>query len=253
MRFGGFFMALGYQDTPIIPGTKWHVHDGERPQPKVVGPSNIGAIGPILPPSDAIVLFDGTNTNEWESVADGGPVQWKIVNGGALEVVPKTKNIRTKRKFGDMQLHIEWSAPAIVDGEGQGRGNSGVFLMGLYEIQVLDCYQNPTYADGTTGAIYGQFPPLANACAKPGEWNVYDIVWNAPVFNGEKLVKPAYLTLFHNGVLLHNHRELMGPTQHKKATAYKPHEAKGPIMLQDHNNPVRFRNIWVRELAAPTE
>jgi hypothetical protein len=239
--------SIGYQDTPIIPGTKWHVHDGTRPQPRVVEPTNLGEIAPVAPPSDAIALFDGRSLSEWESVKTGGPAGWKL-EGGYMEVVAKTGNIRTKRKFGDIQLHVEWAAPAKVESESQGRGNSGVFLMGLYEIQVLDCHQNLTYPDGTTGAMYGQYPPLVNACCPPGKWHVYDVIWEAPRFAGAKLERPAFITVLHNGVVIHHHAELQGPTQHKILATREPHDATGPIILQDHGNPVRFRNIWVREM-----
>jgi hypothetical protein len=193
------------------------------------------------------VLFDGTSTDEWESAKTGEPIGWKLVDG-CMEVVRKTGNIRSRKKFGDIQLHVEWAAPAEIEGESQGRGNSGVFLMGIYEIQVLDCYRNPTYADGATAAVYGQFPPLVNACCRPGEWHVYDILWTAPRFAGAELLNPAYVTVLHNGVCVHNHVELRGPTTHKDITTYEPHDPVGPIILQDHGNPVRFRNIWVREL-----
>lgn len=249
-------MGLGYQDTPLIPGTQWHVHDGERPQPPVVTPGNLCDLPPVTPPSDALLLFDGSarSAENWRQCKDGSPLQWRVENG-YMEVVKGTSQIRTQQEFGDIQLHVEWAAPFAIErddkGEprvGQGRGNSGVFLMGLYEIQVLDNWNNPTYPDGTLGAIYGQFPPLVNAAAKRGSWNIYDILWKAPVFNGEKLVSPAYLTLLVNGVMVHHHRELQGPTKHKQTTQYTPHAARGPIELQDHSNPVRFRNIWVREL-----
>jgi len=233
---------LGYDDTPFLPGSKYRVHDSSRPHPPVVVP---GA-GPGDPPSDAVVLFDGTDLSGWVSV-DGGEARWKVEDG-YMEVVPGTGNIRTKEEFGDCQLHIEWAAPAEVRGESQGRGNSGVFLMGLYEIQVLDCYGNPTYADGWTAAIYGQYPPLVSACRRPGEWQTYDIIWEAPRFEGDRLVRPAYLTLIHNGVVVHNHTELMGPTGHRIMPQYRPHPPVGPLMLQDHGDPVRFRNIWYRPL-----
>ena len=240
-------MGIGYQDTPLIPGTQWHVHDGERPQPRVVEPTDLGEIAPVSPPGDAIVLFDGSDLDQWESQKDGGPAKWEIV-GDAMRVVPGTGGIRTRSKFGDIQLHLEWAAPGEVKGEGQGRGNSGVFLMEHYEVQVLDCYQNQTYPDGTTGALYGQYPPLVNACVPPGRWNTYDIIWEAPVLDGDDVRRPAYMTVLHNGVLLHNHTELMGVTGHKRAPAYTPHEPTGSIGLQDHGDLVQFRNIWVREL-----
>jgi hypothetical protein len=163
-------------------------------------------------------------------------------------VAPRTGDIETREHFGDCQLHLEWAAPAEVSGNSQGRGNSGVFLMGRYEIQVLDCYDNPTYADGTTAAIYGQHPPLVNACRRPGEWQTYDIIWTMPRFEGDRLVSPAYVTMLHNGVLVHNHREVLGLTAHRRSTPYAPHPPAGPLRLQDHGNPTRFRNIWYRPL-----
>jgi len=234
---------LGYDDTPFLPGSKYRVHDSNRPQPRVVTPGE--RLGD--PPSDAIILFDGTDLSNWVSSKDGGPARWKVENG-YMEVVAGTGDIQTKEHFGDCQLHIEWMAPAEVKGESQGRGNSGVFMMGLYEIQVLDCYQNPTYADGTTAAIYGQYPPLVNACRKPGEWQTYDIIWEAPRFEGDKLIRPAYVTVLHNGIVVHNHVELLGPTGHRTLPKYRPHPPVGPLRLQDHGNPVRFRNIWYRVL-----
>lgn len=236
-------MALGYDDTPFLPDGKYRVHDDKRPQPPVVAPA--GADAPFAPPSDATVLFDGRDLSGWESCKDGGPAGWKVLDG-CMEVVPGTGNIRTKAALGDVQLHLEWAAPEVVKGESQGRGNSGVFLMGLYEVQVLDCYGNPTYPDGTTGALYGQCPPLVNACRKPGEWQTFDIVWEGPRFEGEKLVRPARITVFHNGVLLHHAKELLGPTKHKVLPEPKPHPHTGPLMLQDHKDLVRFRNIWCR-------
>jgi hypothetical protein len=193
------------------------------------------------------VLFDGTDASRWVG-RDGGPVQWKVEKG-YLEVAPRTGDIETRDHFGDSQLHLEWAAPAEVVGDSQGRGNSGVFLMGLYEIQVLDGYDNRTYADGITSAIYGQYPPLVNACRKPGEWQVYDILFVAPRFDGDRLVSPAYVTVLHNGVLVHHYREIMGPTGHRRVASYdEPQPPRGPLRLQDHTNPVRYRNIWIREI-----
>jgi hypothetical protein len=234
---------VGYSDTPFIPGSKYRVHDSDRPQPAIVTPGGHGS-----PPSDAVVLFDGTSLAAWQSVK-GGAAGWKVENG-YMEVVPKSGDIRTGQEFGDCQLHLEWAAPAEVKGDSQGRGNSGVFMMGRYEIQVLDCYDNPTYADGTAAAIYGEFPPLVNACRKPGEWQAYDILWTAPRFNGEQLAAPAYLTMLFNGVLVHNHQALIGPTSHRKVVPWEAHPPVGPLRLQDHGNPMRFRNIWYRPLAA---
>ncbi len=234
---------VGYDDTPVLPGQPWRVHDGERPQPRVVTP---GAASTSAP-SDAVVLFDGTDVSGWVG-PDGGPIGWTIENG-YVEVSPKTGGITSKATFGDVQLHLEFASPAVVKGSSQGRGNSGVFLMGLYEVQVLDGYDNVTYADGTTGAIYGQYPPLVNACRPPGEWQVYDVVFQAPRFHGSNLVSPAFLTVILNGVLLHHHKAANGPTGHKNVSSYaEPHGPTGPLMLQDHGDLVRYRNIWVREL-----
>jgi Domain of Unknown Function (DUF1080) len=237
---------IGYDDTPVLPGQPWRVHDRARPWPRVVTPGADSR----LPPSDAVVLFDGTDLSGWLSVESGGAAQWNVENGH-MQVVPGTGDIRTVREFGDCQLHVEFAAPSEVVGRSQGRGNSGVFLMGRYEIQVLDCYENPTYADGATAAIYGQYPPLVNACRPPGEWQTYDVVWIAPRFDGSRLVSPAYCTLFHNGVVVHHHRELMGPTTHRALPVWQPHPPVGPLRLQDHSNPVRFRNIWYRDLGHP--
>jgi len=237
----------GYDDTPMIPGMNYRVHDKERPQPRIVTPGTESTQDqPGRPPSDAIVLFDGSDGMKWEHM-DGSELKWKIEDGH-MEVVPKSGNIRSKEHFGDCQLHVEWAAPAEVKGDSQGRGNSGVFLLGKYEIQVLDCYDNPTYADGTTAAMYGQYPPLVNACRKPGEWQMYDVVWVSPKFDGETLLSPAVITVFHNGVVVHHATELQGPTLHRKVTEYKPQPAEGPLVLQDHSNPTRFRNIWYRPL-----
>lgn len=239
-------MSLGYQDTPIIPGSTYHVHDGERPQPKVVAPGSFSSQEKAgTPPSDAVILFDGSSLSGWE--ANGGEAKWKI-EGDSMTVVPGSGSIRTKAQFGDCHLHVEFASPSVVKGDGQGRGNSGVFLLGRYEIQVLDCYNNLTYPDGTTGALYGQYPPLVNACNPPGAWNVYDIIWEGPRFKGEELVKPARVTVFLNGVLLHHAKELQGPTQHRQLAKYEPHPETGPLELQDHGDLVRFRNIWYRPL-----
>ena len=233
----------GYTDTPLIPGQSWRVHDAERLHPRVVTPGDAASAGS---PSDASVLFDGTDLSAWESLS-GGDARWKVADG-YMEVVPGTGNICTRAHFGSCQLHVEWTPPAAVEGDSQGRGNSGIFLLGLYEIQVLDCYQNPTYADGSTGAVYGQFPPLVNACRKPGEWQTYDIIFEAPEFEGDRVKHPAQATVILNGILLHHRAKTLGPTGHKDSPVYTPHPVIGPVMLQDHHNPVRFRNIWVRPL-----
>ena len=239
---------IGYDNTPLIPGSDYKVHDSKRPQPRVITPGGFSTQDtPGTAPSDAVVLFDGSDLSKWTGKEDSAG--WKVENG-YMEVVPGTGSIRTREEFGSCQLHVEWAAPSEVKGDSQGRGNSGVFLMGRYEIQVLDGYDNPTYADGITAAIYGQCPPLVNACRKPGEWQVYDVVWVAPVFDGDTLVSPARITVFHNGVVVHHDYELLGPTQHKKEARYQPHPAVGPLELQDHGDLVRYRNIWYRPLTA---
>ena len=228
----------------------WAIHDRNRPQPKRVEPGTFStASKPGKPPSDAIVLFDGTpgTLDKWEAdTAEGGPTKW-IVRDGAMECVPKSGYVRTKEQFGDCQLHVEWAAPAEVKGDAQGRGNSGIFLMGLCEIQVLDSYNNPTYADGSAGSVYGVNPPLAHPVHPPGEFQSVDIVFRRPVYQGSKLVDPGYVTVFVNGVLVQDHTQLEGPTGHLKRTVSKPFPEKGPLKLQDHGNPVRYRNIWMVE------
>lgn len=235
--------VLGYEDTPMLPGLPYHVHDPKRPHPPVVTP----AVTPGGAPSDAVVLFDGKDLSQWTRAASGGsePARWKVENG-YLEVVPGAGDIATRGKFGDCQLHIEWATPSHVRGSSQDRGNSGVFLMSRYEIQVLDSYRNPTYADGQAGAIYGQWPPLVNATRPPGQWQSYDIIFEAPRFQGNKLVRPAYVTVLLNGVLLHDHQQIMGPTVHRALAHYAPQPAEDSLLLQDHGNPVRYRNIWIR-------
>jgi hypothetical protein len=234
---------LGYQNTPMIPGTQWHVHDGERPQPRVVTPGE--AFSQKAPaPSDAIVLFDGKDFSKWRG--KDGEVKWKIENG-YMETTTSGP-IKTVDEFGDFQLHLEFATPEKVEGKGQGRGNNGVNIFGRYEVQILDSYENQTYPDGQAGAIYGQTPPLVNASKKPGEWQAYDIIWEGPRWDSEgKLTRKASVTVLHNGVLLHHKRELIGSTPHQRVGDYaKPHPEKGSIELYEHGNPVRFRNIWIR-------
>lgn len=212
-----------------LSGIRWQ-------EPPVVSPGETNA----QPPSDAIVLFGGDDLSQWQN-GD----RWTVRDGVAI--VGKGQ-IVTKQEFGDCQLHIEWSAPVPPKGKGQGRGNSGVFLMGRYEVQVLDSYENPTYFDGQAGAIYKQTPPAVNAMRPPGQWNTYDIFWTAPRFNEDRsLASPAYVTVVHNGVLVLNHFELQGDTPFTRPPRYDYHGPKGPIALQDHGDPVQFRNIWVRE------
>jgi hypothetical protein len=243
--------SVGYQDTPIIPGTKWHVHDGERPQPPIVTPGKASTDEQAgTAPSDAAVLFDGKDLSKWKMDKDGSEAAWKVENG-YIEVVPKTGYMVTKEEFGpDVQLHIEFATPPPV-GDGQGRGNSGVFFYGKYEIQVLDSYENPTYPDGQATGIYGYMPPQVNASRPPGQWQTYDILFEGPRFADGKLAKPAVVTVLHNGVVTQNHTVLIGETPHKKVGTYKEHGEKGPIKLQDHGNPMRFRNIWIRNLRMP--
>jgi hypothetical protein len=238
--------SLGYQDTPVLP-SGYHVHDGERPQPPVVDPGVTGTPSAAgTPPSDAVVLIDGTGTlAKWQH-GDGKDAGWKVENGYA-EVVGGTGDIKTREGLGDGHYHVEFATPAEVKGNGQGRGNSGVFVLDRYEFQVLDNYENPTYPDGTVGAVYGQFPPLANASRKPGEWQTYDILFTGPRFNADGTVQtPAYATVLLNGVVVQHHTELLGGTTHKQLADYKAHPEAAPLRLQDHGNPVRFRNVWYR-------
>jgi hypothetical protein len=239
----------GYNDTPRLPNQKWRVHDMERPRPVKVTP------GPYVneaPPADAIVLFDGKDLSQWNGGGRGGVTQaptWKVENG-YIEIVPRTGKLVTKEKFGDCQLHIEWQVPKTAVGNGQGIGNSGVELMTRYEVQVLESSSHLTYADGGAGAIYGVWPPLVNPSRPMGEWNVYDIFFEAPRFEGDKVVKPAYMTVVFNGVLVQNHKEYLGTTIWRRVGTYAPHAVEEPLSLQDHSQPVRYRNIWIRKLGA---
>jgi hypothetical protein len=242
---------LGFTDTPILPGMKWHVHDPDRPHPPVVTP---GAT-PGAPPSDAIVLFDGKDLSKWVQHGRGAEEskefepKWRV-GDGYFEVAPRTGSLYTREKFGTCQLHIEWASPREVVGTSQARGNSGVLFMSRYEIQVLDAYNNPTYSDGSAGAIYGQWPPLVLPARRPGEWNTYDIVFEAPQFDGDKVVRPAFFTVFYNGVVVQYHKDSMGPMVYRQVAHYVPHAPEEPLMLQDHNTPVRYRNIWIRRLGS---
>ncbi|HEY6968009.1 MAG TPA: DUF1080 domain-containing protein [Candidatus Angelobacter sp.] len=227
--------------------TKWKIHDLNRPAPPVIDPGTTGTQdAPGHPPSDAVVLFDGKDLSQWAD-KDGGAAKWKVENG-YFEVVPKTGYIHTREPFGDCQLHVEFAEPSPAKGESQDRGNSGVFLQGLYEIQVLDSYENKTYPDGQAAAVYGEYPPLVNASRPPGQWQSYDIVFHGPRFDAAgKLTRPARVTVLHNGVLVQDNVEITGPTAGDHLP-YKPHSEKVPLALQDHNHPVRYRNIWIREL-----
>lgn len=243
---GGLAMTCGFSfgvevgekpDTPKLPGVPYVVHDGTRPQPRKV--QTQGAVT-AQAPADAKVLFDGSHLEAWQ----GG--QWKIEDGA---MIAHDRDISTKEKFRDFQLHIEWRIPKDRKVKGQSGGNSGVFLMGMYEIQVLASHENQTYPDGQAGAMYGQFPPLVNASSPKGEWNSYDIVFSAPRFDGGKLTKPARVTVLHNGVMIHNAKAYLGPTGHKNLTEYSASQpAAGPIKLQWHGDPIHYRNIWIREI-----
>lgn len=232
--------ADGYTDTAFLPGIKWRVHDANRPKPPKVDPGP-GPATPSRPPKNAIILFDGKNLDKWRNTG------WKL-EGGTM-IAAKGEQ-RSKDEFGDCQLHIEWSEPLDVKGEGQGRGNSGVFLMGMFEVQVLDSYGTETYADGQAASLYGQSPPYVNVTRKPGDWNVYDIFFRAPRSADGKVVEPARITVVHNGFVVQSNVSILGPSQHRELAKYTGAlPEKGPIALQDHGNPVRFRNIWVMPLS----
>lgn len=235
-------VAMSYSQKPLREGDP-KLTEVWEPEPKVVTPGKTNAD----PPSDAIVLFDGKNTDNFLA-KDGSAVKWKLENG-TMTVVPETGEIHTKQGFGDCQLHIEWRTPAEVKGESQGRGNSGIFFMGRYELQVLDSYNNRTYSNGQAGSIYKQLPPLVNASRGPGEWQAYDVIFTAPRFYEDGSVKSqARITVFHNGVLVQNDKALWGGTQYIGIATYEKHGDKEPLVLQEHHNPVSYRNIWIRPL-----
>jgi hypothetical protein len=237
------FTHLSFSQDP----TKFKIHDLNRPLPPVITPGTASTQDtPGKAPSDAVVLFDGKDLSKWVS-QDGKAAKWKVENGYA-QVVADTGYISTRDSFGDCQLHVEFAEPSPGVGESQERGNSGVFLMGLYEIQVLDSYENKTYADGQASAVYGQYPPQVNASRPPGQWQSYDIIFHRPHFKDGKLTSPARVTALHNGVLVQDNVELTGPTAHGERPPYKSGPDKLPIQLQDHGDPVRYRNIWIREL-----
>jgi len=237
--------VVGYKDTPLLPSTggKYHVHDPDRPLPKQVTPPKANAADEDgTAPPDAIVLFGGNDLSKWK------PSSWKVADG---TVTAGHGSLVTKDPLGDCQLHLEWMAPATPTNNMMNRGNSGVILMGLYEIQIFDSHashEKQIYPDGQAASIYGQTPPLVNACRRPGEWQSYDIAFTAPVFEAGKLVRRAKVTMSHNGVPVHVDQEIMGPMAHRRIAAYKPHASKLPLVLQGHGSPVRFRNIWVRPL-----
>jgi hypothetical protein len=226
-----------YDSMPKLPGSPWRVHDHGRPQPAMVTP----ATQPGAPPSDAIVLFDGGDLSKWVGGNAAG-IEDHCIN------IRKVGQIASKQKFGDCQLHVEWATPIKPDGDAMVWGNSGVFFLGKYELQIIESHDSKIYADGIAGAVYGQTPPSVNAAKKPGEWQTYDIVFHAPRFDGDKVAKPADFTVFWNGVLVQDHTASLGPTKHGEVAVYDSRETTGPIVLQQHNSGVRFRNIWVRPL-----
>jgi hypothetical protein len=230
--------VYGYKDTPKLPWCSYLVHDPDRPAPKRIQAPSAPA-QPLAPPSDAIVLFDGKDLSKW------GPTGGKLVDGC---IESTGGNLATKESFGNCQIHLEWLAPAHYQGPWYNQGNNGVYLMGLYEIQIFDSWTEKIYPDGQAAAIYGQTPPLVNACRPPGEWQTYDLVFTAPVFSDSKLVAPARVTLFHNGVLAQLNEEIHGETGHRILPEYKQKISRGPLVLSGHDCPVRFRNIWIRPL-----
>ena len=244
----------GFRDTPMLPGGKWHLHDPDRPQPPVVTPGATFSHG-APPPSDAEMLFDGKDLSKWQNNREQDAT-WRVVDG-YVETAARGGGIRTRGKWADFQLHVEWATPNPPKGTGQGRGNSGILMNGMYEVQVLDSYKAKTYPDGQAGAIYGQSPPLVNASKPPGEWQTYDIIFESPRWNEKgDLVKKACVTVLHNGVVVQNHYEFTGSTDGiSAAVPWKtlskyvgPHPPEVFVELQDHNNPVRYRNIWIRKL-----
>lgn len=238
-------LALFPLATPAQTGATWRQHDTDRPRPPLVTPGAANA----APPSDAVVLFDGASLDAWRSKDGTAPAQW-VVRDGYMEAAPGTGAIQTAAPLGDMQLHLEWAAPTPPSGRGQGRGNSGVIIMGLYEVQILDSYDNTTYADGQAASVYGQYPPLVNAARPPGQWQSYDIIFRGPRWSAAgRLTKPARITVLHNGVLVQDHVTLWGGTAWLRHAPYQRHATRLPLVLQDHSNPVRFRNVWARELA----
>src|ERR1041384_1774778 len=238
------FLAIGALLPVSIPAQPWPVHSMDRPRPPVVDPGPERA--PVAPPSDAIVLFDGRDLSQWRS-QDGTPAQW-VVRGGYREVAAGAGSIQTVRAFGDAQLHIEWATPTPPQGEGQERGNSGIFLMTHYEIQVLDSYRNETYADGQAGAVYGQTPPLVNASRPPGQWQTYDIFFHRPTFAAGAVRDSARVTVLHNGVLVQDNTVITGWTVHARRAHYEPHPDRLPLVLQDHGNPIRYPGTRLRDL-----
>ena len=232
---------IGYKDTKVLSWCGYHVHDPDRPAPPKVTPGLLGIEEKTgTAPSDAIKLFNGTDLSKWK------PSDWKVENG---ELIAVSGNLTTKQEFGDCQLHLEWRTPDPPQGHMFDRGNNGVMLMGLFEIQIYDSYTEKLYPDGQAASVYGQSPPMVNACRKPGQWQTFDIIFFAPIFKNDKLEKEAYVTVLHNGLLVHHNQKIYGPTGHRILPSYdQPIPEKGPLVLSAHNNPVRFRNIWIRPL-----
>jgi 3-keto-disaccharide hydrolase len=241
-------LMAGGAVAQMIPTIPYPPSDRSRPAPLVVTPGRPSTQARAgTAPSDAIVLFDGKDLSAWTG-PNGRPTKW-TVHDGYFQVAPNTGDLITRQKFGDCQLHVEWASPNPPHGEDQDRGNSGVYVMSLYEIQVLDSYHSKTYPDGEAAAIYDQYPPLVNASLPPGKWQTYDIVFHGPRFDSSgKLLRPATATVFHNGILVQDHVTLTGPTANKERPPYKPQPERMPLLLQDHHNPVRYRNIWIREI-----
>lgn len=249
--FGGCLLVLGgaqaqdkpagFKDTPIIPGTPYHVHDPDRPQPRVV---EAGGAVIVKPPSDAVVLIDGKSTDAWK--CKDGPAPWEVRDG---VMIAKGRDITSKEEFGAIQMHFEWRLPPERKVNGQGGGNSGVFIMGLYEVQILQSHNNKTYPDGQAASLYGQLPPLANATSPQGEWNSYDITFVPPLYVDGKFQAPAKVTVIHNGVVVQNGEAFHGVSGYRSLSKYpENHPEKGPIKLQFHGDPIEFRNMWVRPL-----
>ena len=239
--------TIGFTNLAEIPGTPWRIHDASRPHPRIVAP---GA-SPGAPPADAIILFDGKDLSKWAHSRNGqlSDATWPVKDG-YFETGAGRGSIVTREKFGDVQLHLEWATPSPGRGASQDRGNSGVIFMGRYEVQVLDSFENVTYADGQAAAIYGEYPPLVNVAKRPGEWQTYDIVFEAPKFKENTVVAPAYVTVLWNGVIVQHRRAVMGSTSATTTIhQYTPHDPELPLTLQDHSHPVRYRNVWIRRLA----
>ena len=229
----------GYDNTPLIAGSEFKVHQKDRPQPPRVIPSKSTGEKGSAAPSDATVLFDGSSVECFQKTS------WKIMEGA---IVAGHGDLVTKTAYGDCQLHIEWRAPDPPSGNPGNMGNSGIFFMGQYELQIYDSFSSKIYADGSAAAVYGQMPPMVNACRRPGQWQSYDVIFKAPLFKDAKLIEPARVTALHNGVLVHNNTKILGPTTHRGTRSYKAHATRLPITIQGHASPVAFRNIWIREL-----